>query len=286
MGTHSSGGAGHQGLVALLVMILVLCFIVAYCCWGACCRIFCRRRCPGFEGDDAEGGWGSEAGAAAFWPGIDPESQLSRSAFGISQPTIILLPYGRMVVVDSSVFERLQADSGVDLVELGEASVRDLPALPAPTPPSQSEGNTTPVDSEGTKGSMASLAPVFPPPSYDSIYGLADLPPSYDEILRQLRAEEIMLREIREDRYWEEEESREASIRQGSAEVDGSVVEGTGVTEERVAVTLAEEEEVDDVGEDEEDEEEGSERESSGEERSVGYMEGEVCEPRIRESRV
>ncbi|XP_071453793.1 claspin-like [Hetaerina americana] len=277
MGSQTSGGAGHQGLVALLVMILVLCFIVAYCCWGACCRIFCRRRCPGFEGEDAEGGWGSEAGAAAFWPGVDPESQLSRSAFGISQPTIILLPYGRMVVVDSSVFERLQADSGVDLVELGEASVRDLPALPAapPSSPPQSEGNTTPVDSEGTKGSMASLAPVFPPPSYDSIYGLADLPPSYDEILRQLRAEEIMLREIREDRYWEEEESRRVEEEEEEqVSVEDSAV-GQGEAAGEGLVTLAEEEEVDDEDE-----------ESSGEEESLGYIEEEVCQSQIRESRV
>lgn len=35
-----------QGLVAILIMIAVLIFILAYCCWGApCCRSICHRNC-------------------------------------------------------------------------------------------------------------------------------------------------------------------------------------------------------------------------------------------------
>lgn len=185
-----SSSSGGQGLVALLVMILVLCFIVAYCCWGACCRAFCRR-------------------------GDDIESQFPDSPFGLSQPTIILLPYGRMVVVDSNVFAQLQAESGLDLVELGETVLqgggRTGGNSPPALPPIPSPVDST-VDSETNKEGCES--PIIPPPSYDSIFGPGDdLPPSYDEILLQQQnshnsAPPVILEMEEEDSVGEIRESR------------------------------------------------------------------------------
>ncbi|XP_067001031.1 uncharacterized protein [Anabrus simplex] len=177
-----------QGLVALLVMIAVLCFIVAYCCWGApCCRAFCRRRCCCCHmATDLESASPSDVGLSVE-PGVG------------ATPTIILLPYGRMLVVDGS----LQADrSGLDLIELGENVVR--------AQQQNTRTSSTPsildVDSETTsKGLDSPISTGMPPPTYESIFGSAeinDLPPSYDEILRQLqeREEDYRPGEIRESR--------------------------------------------------------------------------------------
>nr|CAD7574165.1 unnamed protein product [Timema californicum] len=172
-----------QGMAALLVMIAVLCFIVGYCCWGApCCRAFCRRRCC--------------RGSGARDMEVSPSDiGLSVDQGMVATPTIILLPYGRMLVVDGSVFAQLQADtSGLDLIELGENVVRahqrrDTPALSISTP------SILEVDSDTTSknGCASPVLEGFPPPTYDSIFGgdceeTADLPPSYSEILRQLQA--------------------------------------------------------------------------------------------------
>lgn len=116
MGSTSGGNINQnqpqqaQGLTALLVMIAVLCILLAYCFWGApWCRSFCRRRvCCFCPMDDPEG---IEMGSTAEVPA--------------ATPTIILLPFGRMLVVDGAVFAQLQADSrGLDLMELGENIIR------------------------------------------------------------------------------------------------------------------------------------------------------------------
>ncbi|KAK7794334.1 hypothetical protein R5R35_011270 [Gryllus longicercus] len=196
--TSQSSGPVHaqqgQGLAALLVMIAVLCFIVAYCCWGApCCRAFCRRRCCCCHmARDLESASPSDVGLSVE-PGVG------------ATPTIILLPYGRMLVVDGSVFAQLQADtSGLDLIELGENVVR--------AQQQQIRASSTPsildVDSETTsKGLDSPVSTGMPPPTYESIFGSAeihDLPPSYDEILRQLHLhrddDEYGPGEIRESR--------------------------------------------------------------------------------------
>jgi hypothetical protein len=143
----SSSSNGGQGLVALLVMIIVLCFIVAYYCWGACCRAFCPRRANSLD--------------------LDPESQFSEFG-GLGQPTIILLPYGRMVVVDSRVFSQLQTGSGLDLNEIG----RQIPEVEGGTPDSEAKERLSPLS-------------LPPPPTYDSIFGTDDMPPSYDDLLRR-----------------------------------------------------------------------------------------------------
>lgn len=163
-----------QGLTALLVMIAVLCILLAYCFWGApWCRSFCRKR------------------ICCFCPMDDPEGidNISTSAdLPAATPTIILLPFGRMLVVDGSVIAQLQADSrgGLDLMELGENIIRNQRYQTGGSTPSILQ-----IDSETTSKGLPS--PLFDgfPPTYDSIFGsrfyVNDLPPSYSEISLQLR---------------------------------------------------------------------------------------------------
>lgn len=84
-----------QGVAALLVMLAVLSFIFAYCCWGT---PFCRNLCKKYCCCHLE----------------DPETdvRLGNSDQGmVATPTIILLPHGRMLVVDGTVFSQFQADN-------------------------------------------------------------------------------------------------------------------------------------------------------------------------------
>jgi cathepsin F len=117
----------------------------------------------------------------------------------VSTPTIILLPYGRMLVVDGSVFAQLQADtSGLDLIELGE-NVVQAQQQPTPTVTLNSLAGSMPsildMDSE-TNSKDGCISPTLGellPPTYESIFGsesMADLPPSYDEILQQAQVQE------------------------------------------------------------------------------------------------
>ena len=89
------GVAGGPTLAAaLLVMLAVLCFIFAYCCWGApFCRSLCRRHCC-CRLEDPE-----------------PDSRFSNNdQTMVATPTIILLPHGRMLVVDGTIFTQFQTD--------------------------------------------------------------------------------------------------------------------------------------------------------------------------------
>ncbi|XP_049827355.1 uncharacterized protein LOC126266835 isoform X2 [Schistocerca gregaria] len=202
--SHSAGAGASaavpsqqsQGLAALLVMVAVLCFIVAYCCWGApCCRAFCRRRCAA--------ACCACCGCRADLEAASPSDlALSVDQGMVATPTIILLPYGRMLVVDGSVFAQLQADtSGLDLIELGENVVRAQQrqqhpprtpsSLAASSTPSVLEVDTETLSKDGAGSPTISL---HPPPTYESIFGcfdMADLPPSYDEILRQIEMREF-----------------------------------------------------------------------------------------------
>lgn len=83
-----------QGVAALLVMLAVLCFIFAYCCWGApFCRSLCRRYCCcRLEDPEPDARFGSSDQAM------------------VATPTIILLPHGRMLVVDGTIFTQFQTD--------------------------------------------------------------------------------------------------------------------------------------------------------------------------------
>lgn len=106
-GTGPSPGSSGHVLVELLAMLAVLCFIFTYCCWGAVgpyCRLFCRRQCGCGAENDLES-------TEAINPSLGPSGSSDRSGFHSHQtPTIILLPQGRMLVVDGSVFTQFQAD--------------------------------------------------------------------------------------------------------------------------------------------------------------------------------
>ncbi|XP_014296150.1 putative uncharacterized protein DDB_G0267716 [Microplitis demolitor] len=162
-----------QGVAALLVMLAVLCFIFAYCCWGApFCRSLCRRHCCCRLED----------------PELDPRFGNSDQAM-VATPTIILLPHGRMLVVDGNIFSQFQADTtGLDLVELGEnvlRAQRNSRYVNRHHLSHNSQGSMLEMDAETpSKDSIGSVG-CFPPPTYESIYGKeeGDMPPSYSDII-------------------------------------------------------------------------------------------------------
>nr|XP_031833666.1 uncharacterized protein LOC116427447 isoform X1 [Nomia melanderi] len=161
-----------QGVAALLVMLAVLCFIFAYCCWGApFCRSLCRRHCC-CRLEDPE-----------------PDSRFGNSDQAmVATPTIILLPHGRMLVVDGTIFTQFQTDpTGLDLVELGDSVLRAQrnPRSINRHQLQNSQGSILEMDAETpSKDSLGSVG-CFPPPTYESIYGKeeSDMPPSYSDIL-------------------------------------------------------------------------------------------------------
>ncbi|XP_034177543.1 uncharacterized protein LOC117602990 isoform X2 [Osmia lignaria lignaria] len=161
-----------QGVAALLVMLAVLCFIFAYCCWGApFCRSLCRRHCC-CRLEDPE-----------------PDSRFSNNDQAmVATPTIILLPHGRMLVVDGTIFTQFQTDpTGLDLVELGDSVLRAQrnPRSINRHQLQNSQGSILEMDAETpSKDSLGSVG-CFPPPTYESIYGKeeSDMPPSYSDIL-------------------------------------------------------------------------------------------------------
>ncbi|XP_043255739.1 uncharacterized protein LOC122399254 [Colletes gigas] len=161
-----------QGVAALLVMLAVLCFIFAYCCWGApFCRSLCRRHCC-CRLEDPE-----------------PDSRFGNSDQAmVATPTIILLPHGRMLVVDGTIFTQFQPDpTGLDLVELGDSVLRAQrnPRSINRHQLQNSQGSILEMDAETpSKDSLGSVG-CFPPPTYESIYGKeeSDMPPSYSDIL-------------------------------------------------------------------------------------------------------
>ncbi|XP_066593564.1 uncharacterized protein [Prorops nasuta] len=161
-----------QGVAALLVMLAVLCFIFAYCCWGApFCRSFCRRHCCCRLEDP------------------DSETNISTAEQPVvATPTIILLPHGRMLVVDGTIFTQLQADTtGLDLMELGESVIRAQRNPRAVTRHQIQSSQCSIFEMDAETPSKDSLGSVgcFPPPTYESIYGKeeSDMPPSYSDIL-------------------------------------------------------------------------------------------------------
>ncbi|XP_052123069.1 uncharacterized protein LOC113205432 [Frankliniella occidentalis] len=110
----AAGAAGGGAQWGAFVVLLFLGLLVAYCCWGApCCRGCCCRP--------------RKNSAAAAHPRAHEDSGVqAEDALGsVCTPTIILLPQGRMLVVDGAVLSSLQADaSGLDLIRLGENLVR------------------------------------------------------------------------------------------------------------------------------------------------------------------
>jgi hypothetical protein len=105
-------------------------------------------------------------------------------------PTIILLPYGRMLVVDRAVFAQLQADhTGIDFMELSANLIRAQRYQTGSTP--------SILDSETTSKGLSPTSLGFSPPAYEDIFGdkNSDLPPSYSEVSLMFRTHRRMLAE-------------------------------------------------------------------------------------------
>lgn len=98
--------------------------------------------------------------------------------------TIILLPYGRMLVVDRSVFAQYGAEqTGINFMELSAELIREHNRL-------HTTGSTPSIlDSEATSKGLSPTSLGVSPPAYDDIFGGKnwDLPPSYSELSIMLR---------------------------------------------------------------------------------------------------
>lgn len=102
------------------------------------------------------------------------------STTGNSTPTIILLPYGRMLVVDRNIFAQLQADhTGIDFMELSANMIRAQRLQNGSTP--------SILDSDTTSKGYSPTSLGLSPPAYEDIFGEKDLPPSYSELSFMLR---------------------------------------------------------------------------------------------------
>ncbi|KAK5648894.1 hypothetical protein RI129_003786 [Pyrocoelia pectoralis] len=155
----------NQGLPTLIVMVVVLVIIMLFCFWGApAIRAFCKRRiCCCCTMDE---------------PSIENVSATGES----TTPTIILLPYGRMLVVDRNIFTQLQADrTGIDFMELSANLIRAQNL--------QNGSRTSTFMSEDTSKGLSTVSLDFLPPAYEDIFGIknSDLPPSYSEISLMLK---------------------------------------------------------------------------------------------------
>ncbi|XP_050301097.1 uncharacterized protein LOC126739457 isoform X1 [Anthonomus grandis grandis] len=158
----------NQGIATLIVMIVVLTIIILFCCFSApgirgLCQKYIFRSC---RYDD---------------PSADNASTAIPS--DSSTPTIILLPYGRMLVVDRNVFSQLQTDaSGIDLMELSANLIRRQHL----NNPRQLTGSTPSIlDSDNTSKGLSPTSLGFGPPLYEDIF--CDLPPSYSEVSLMLK---------------------------------------------------------------------------------------------------
>ncbi|KAH1014488.1 hypothetical protein HUJ05_012346 [Dendroctonus ponderosae] len=174
----TSASNTNQGYATLIVMLAVLTIIVLFCCFSApgirnLCKRYIFRSCPY---DDPE---------VDNVPGREQCIELTKKHGSTpipesSTPTVILLPYGRMLVVDRSIFSQLQADqSGIDLLELSANLIRnqsDTVRLTCSTP--------SILDSDTTSKGLSPTSLGFGPPAYEDIFGLRelDLPPSYSEV--------------------------------------------------------------------------------------------------------
>ncbi|CAH0383014.1 unnamed protein product [Bemisia tabaci] len=168
-GGPGAGGDEHapvqeQGNAAgLVVMVAVLCFMLAYCCWGApCCR-----------------------------GGADDCSATPSRA---STPNILLLPHGRILLLDQVVVNAFHQ-------ELGLHHELPLPRLP-PTHQIRYDDapnarrallqyRDTSIETDSDKDSELSPSNQgIPPPTYDSLFTRTEssssqsFPPPYEEITR------------------------------------------------------------------------------------------------------
>ncbi|XP_068893586.1 uncharacterized protein [Tenebrio molitor] len=172
--SSATANTNSQGVATLIVMIVVLTIIILFCCFAApgvrdLCKRYVFRTCVM----------------------DDPDRDNASTAGGESAtPTIILLPYGRMLVVDRAVFAQLQADhTGIDFMELSANLIRAQRYQTGSTP--------SILDSETTSKGLSPTSLGFSPPAYEDIFGdkNSDLPPSYSEVSLMFRTHRRMLAE-------------------------------------------------------------------------------------------
>lgn len=90
-------------------------------------------------------------------------------------PTIILLPQGRMLVVDGSVIAQFRADTqGVDLMELGQSIAWQ-----------RHQSTPSILSSTDSKDGISPIMPMtrFSPPSYESLFGTHMVSKVFDNLL-------------------------------------------------------------------------------------------------------
>ncbi|XP_022906846.1 uncharacterized protein [Onthophagus taurus] len=166
----------------LIVMIAVLAIILLFCFWGAPgIRDYCRRNicchCPMDEPRETEG-----------TPTVDRSPT----------PTIILLPFGRMLVIDGNVIRRIQTEEdGIDFMELSANLIRAHQRRYASTP--------SILDSDTTSKGLSPISLGYSPPSYEDIFGdkTLDLPPSYSELSLLFKQRQIQMGELTELRSFQ-----------------------------------------------------------------------------------
>ncbi|XP_066154763.1 uncharacterized protein [Euwallacea fornicatus] len=198
MKVHSSGSGSkstpdqnpNQGIATLLVMVAVLTIIILFCCFSApgirgLCKRYIFRSC---QYDD---------------PSVD-NARTSAPDCAVT-PTVILLPCGRMLVMDRSVFSQLQADqSGIDLLELSANLMRNPLRMAGSTP--------SILDSDTTSKGISPTSLGYGPPAYEEIFGMKDfhLPPSYSEVSLMLKEQQRECFELKAV-HVEQDESEEAN---------------------------------------------------------------------------
>lgn len=153
------------------MVLLLLGLLVAYCCWGApCCRGCCcrprRHAAPHAQRQDGPA-------ARAAHTQVDELGGLGLGhGAAVCTPTIILLPQGRMLVVDGAVLSSLQADaSGLDLIRLGENLVRAQRRQDATILDADVEAGLAGLGLAGLKGSLGGRTLDGGPPTYEELFG-------------------------------------------------------------------------------------------------------------------
>ncbi|KYB26702.1 hypothetical protein TcasGA2_TC015927 [Tribolium castaneum] len=182
----------NQEVATLVVMIVVLTIIILFCCFAApgvrdLCKKYVFRTCV-MDDPDIDNVYTRRCRRRDEFKVISEtnknKGQVETSAAGESAtPTIILLPYGRMLVVDRAVFAQLQADhTGIDFMELSANLIRAQRYQAGSTP--------SILDSETTSKGLSPTSLGFSPPAYEDIFGdKSDLPPSYSEVSLMFRTQ-------------------------------------------------------------------------------------------------
>ncbi|KAK9875419.1 hypothetical protein WA026_007812 [Henosepilachna vigintioctopunctata] len=160
--THN--GISNQGVATLVVMCCVLAIIIMFCCFAApgirdLCKKYVFRTCVI----------------------DDPEVNNVQTPEQPATPTLILLPFGRMLVVDRSMFQALQSDpGGLDFLELSRQVIRNQSFFTESTP--------SILDCDSTSKGLTPDSLDNSPPAYEDIY-MKDLPPAYSELSLMFRTQ-------------------------------------------------------------------------------------------------